>query len=436
MKSEPQAPLGRRAATLIPLPQVALRSHSLLALGVTVAVACGFDGSGSRDPALDPSVLGEGGAGLDEGGAGDAGALADGTTDALFLLDGAIVTVTPSHVGAVVDPTAPDLSGVVVIDTSTLTLKLPSGSLPPGLRFEAVDGKAVLFVGRWSIDANVVVLGSAPLVVLAAREVIVSATLDASARGLEPGPGASGGGMGPGRGYAGTPSGSDDPGGGGAGFGTAGARGGNGSGVTGGAPGVTYGSALTDLLGGSGGGNGTPFNVSPCTNKEGAGGAGGGALQITSALSITVTVNGAIACGGGGGRGGCINGSDSTMSGGGGGSGGTIFLEAPSIKVDGALAANGGGGGGGAQVSTAIAGQAGEDAKVSLSAALGGPGSTDRRGGNGGTRDALPQQPPGNNNNAGGGGGAYGRIWLRTRAVPATVTGTITTPTPALDATL
>ncbi len=371
--------------------------------------------------------------------------------DALTVLpDGAVVdrdgsfvdieggtAIVPSHVGAVVvDAKAPDLSGVVAIDTTSRLVKTESGAVP-GLRFDDVGGIAVLFVGSWTVGREVKITGDARLVVVAARAVTVSALLDGSAHHETPGPGGAKPRSGPGVGGSAVPVGTDHPGGGGAGFGIAGAKGGNGNGnaALGGGGGAAYGALLSDFLGGSGGGQGSPYNVLPCIPINGNGGAGGGALQITSAISITVDADGEISTGGGGGQGGCLNGNDNTMSGGGGGSGGTIFLEAPIISVLGKLASNGGGGGGGAQISEDKRGEPGDDGTRSLEPAQGGDGAgDDRNGGAGATRTALPSTPDGNHDNAGGGGGAYGRIWLRTRTTPATVTGAdVLTPPPALD---
>jgi hypothetical protein len=427
---------GRGGLARASYTRVVMRHAFSVLTALAVVSACSIDvtgtlGAGGEAPiptGADGGASGGGGPGGADGGASGDGAIDPDT-------DGATGGVVPSHVGAALDPAAPDLSSVAEIDTSARSVTLADGT-SPALRFEDVGGRAVLFVGAWTVDKDVVVKGSAPLVVLAAREVLVAARLDASANGAAPGPGGSAGNQGQGKGSAGSPAGSDDPGGGGGGFGTAGARGGNGNAVTGGAPGAAYGAAITDFFGGSGGGNGTPFNVAPCTNGEGAGGAGGGALQITSAVSVKVDVTGTIISAGGGGQGGCINGSNFTMSGGGGGSGGLIFLEAPGISIAGVLAANGGGGGGGAQVGTGVKGEAGEDGKPSLSAALGGPGSTARAGGNGATRALAPVQPAGNNNNAGGGGGGVGRIWLRTRSAPAVVTSSIVTPAAETDTSL
>lgn len=338
-----------------------------------------------------------------------------------------------SHVNEAPDPNAPDLSDVTQIDTTRRTVTLASGS-PPALRFDAIGGRAVLFVGAWDVNRDVRVRGVAPLVVVASRAVEIRARIDASARKNTSGPGGYAPAAGPGKGGNAVPSGTDDPGGGGAGFGTAGAKGADGITATGGAPGAAYGSLVTDFFGGSGGGNGSPYGVSPCTT-EGSGGAGGGAIQITSLVSVRVQVGGVVEACGGGGRGGCLNGSNDTMSGGGGGSGGTIFLEAPSILVLGTLSANGGSGGGGAQASSLTAGQDGNDGTLTYTPAAGGIGATfDRHGGLGGARDAGPTQPIGGTNNSRGGGGAVGRIWLRTRGTTPNVDpAAIVTPAASFD---
>jgi hypothetical protein len=88
--------------------------------------------------------------------------------------------------------------------------------------------------------------------------------------------------------------------------------------------GGTYGNAqLIPLLAGSAGGYADNTSYSSFS---------GGAVQISSATSIIVRTVGFINAGGAGALGG-------------GGSGGAILLEAPTVTIDGTLAANGGGGG-------------------------------------------------------------------------------------------
>ena len=394
---------------------------------VLLAPACGID------------VVAAGS--IPEGGAADAGrdAVAVLPDSAVGGRDGSIVEmvdgakVAPSHVGgAIVDRMAPDLTGVVAIDTTSRVVRTEAGPVP-GVRFEDLGGIAVLFVGAWTVDVDLKITGDARLVVVAARAVTVSARLEASALRERPGPGGAKPRAGRGAGADALPMAADDPGGGGAGFGIAGANSGNGTNAPGANGGVLYGVTVDDFFGGSGGGAGSPYGVAPCTVTDGIGGAGGGALQITSAAAITVDASGEISAAGGGGRGGCLNGSTNTMSGGGGGSGGTLFLEAPAIRILGTLAANGGGGG--ARLSDEGRGGDGDDGTRSLTPARGGTGANDdRNGGAGGARGVPPTTPGGTYNNAGGGGGAYGRIWLRTRGPQANVGGaSVITPAPAFD---
>jgi hypothetical protein len=119
--------------------------------------------------------------------------------------------------------------------------------------------------------------------------------------------------------------------GGGPGGGTAGAGGsfcGKGGPAAGSGLGRTYGAAtLKPLVAGSAGGGSSP-------------GGGGGALHIAAGERIQVTLTGAIH----------LDGKDATTISGltsGGGSGGALLLEAPEVRVDGALTANGGSGDGG-----------------------------------------------------------------------------------------
>ena len=42
--------------------------------------------------------------------------------------------ITPSHIGGTVDPSAPDVSGITTIDTTTRTITVATGS-PPKVRF-------------------------------------------------------------------------------------------------------------------------------------------------------------------------------------------------------------------------------------------------------------------------------------------------------------
>jgi hypothetical protein len=154
------------------------------------------------------------------------------------------------------------------------------------------------------------------------------------------------------------------------------------------AGGSVYGTQnLIPLVGGSVGGTSDNFG----------GGVGGGALQITSGNSITVTAGGSILAGGAGpGHG---------SGGSGAGSGGAILLEAPSVAIAGNLSANGGGAsdntdnGNNATINASPAPGGGTGGGAgSYSSVIGGANGT---GGSGGDTE-------------GGGGGGAGRIRINT----------------------
>ena len=413
-------------------------------------VACGLDVVGGID--LGASGLGDGGVAADAPSGQPPG---DGTDASVDLdaagvsdadLDGAAnadadaeAPVVPSHVpgGVTFDPAAPAVSGITEIDTTNHTITVGGGApgLPTGVSFTDQGGIAVLRTGAFTIDVACAIVGASPLVVLASGAVTVSAELDGSAKLDVAVAGGAAPVAGTGHGASGVDVSSDSSGGGGGGFGTAGARGGNASSSSkGGAAGAAYGTMRTDFNAGSGGGNGSPYGN--CGTK-GHGGSGGGAIQISSAASITIAATGVIAVNGGGGRGGCDNGGSSTMSGGGGGSGGEIFLEAKTITMSGVLVANGGGGGGGAY-NGAGDGSDGQNGTLTTAAAGGGPGASAGYGGGAGGSSAAPPKTPTDFTgpaNAGGGGGAVGYIWLRTRGAPATVNGPVASPAPMIDST-
>jgi hypothetical protein len=378
--------------------------------------------------------------------AGDMAAPDDGmapSTD-MASTDLALGPVVPSHVSSsTMIAGAADLTGVTAIDTTALTITLSGGSpgaAPANTQFIADSGCAVLSVGKLTVSMDIVVTGSRPLVIVAAKEIVLSARIIGAAVSITPGPGGSAVAAGMGVGGTGNAGTDQHPaGGGGAGFGTAGAAGGaNPDGtVSGGGAGVAFNPTMDTFNGGSGGGSTVAGNQSFTPAK---GGAGGGAVQLTSAISISVGAGGGINVGGGGGQGGPAA---VWAAGGGGGSGGEIFLEAPAITVDGILAANGGGGGTsntqfGAGVPDAI-GVAGQDGQFGSTPALGGtpPASYGgMSGGNGGAGATAPIAGQkgftgGTDTMEGGsgGGGAVGRIWLRTRnAAAVTTNGTISPP--------
>jgi hypothetical protein len=162
------------------------------------------------------------------------------------------------------------------------------------------------------------------------------------------------------------------------------------------AGGTTYGNeTLIPLLGGSGGGSEN-------------GGAGGGALQLVAASEIQIGITGVVDAGGGGGRNG----------GGGGGSGGSLLLEAPSVTIEGVLAANGGGGG------ASVGGSGGSDATPNANPALGEGASNGGEGSAGDEANGAAGVYVNNNDVPGGGGGA-GRIRINTLDGTAAITGTL-----------
>ena len=294
----------------------------------------------------------------------------------------------------------------------------------------------VLSVSTFTIAATqtVQVIGSNGLVVVAAGAVTIDGTLDASARRTVPGPGGGAGGTrssttggGPSGGDRGglTP-GNQDGGGGGGGLCGAGGTGGTGQDIPGGAGGAALSaSELSPLEGGSGGGWGRGTDIAPDTSATG--GAGGGAIQIFSAVSITV--NGTVLAAGGGANPGLRHPNPTVNygAGGGGGSGGAILLEAPTVTFGASafLSTTGGGGSGGA--SNGGDGGPGQDGRVASGRASGGASGGAAYGAAGGDSGAngtfAGLNGASNTNtfaNGGGGGGGVGCILVRntTGALP------------------
>lgn len=176
---------------------------------------------------------------------------------------------------------------------------------------------------------------------------------------------------------------------------------------------------LVPLLGGSGGGAGAPASTSALMTASG--GSGGGAVQITAGTSIIMGSTGLIEAEGQGGS--AAQGSDG--GGGGGGSGGTILLEAPRLRIEGALRAAGGGGGAGRGCGDpSCEGQGGASQSEGGTAAAGGespPASRAGAGGSGGDASGSPGatgQAEMGQVAGGGGGGGVGRIRLNAEEAP------------------
>jgi hypothetical protein len=310
--------------------------RALLVAGVAAIVACGSSST------TNPSTTGDAGndaptttvvpdSGTDAG--TDAGGPAFG-----FVPSNVPLTAFPAGAGDVTisDPTC-------VADTTMLTLSCVSPGPDGGLPYAFVsamqsDGSpiSILAVNSLTVASAgaLTVKGSAPLLVWTLTDVNVRGPIIAdpafhmggNAGGFVAT--ASGTGGGPGGGGPGHES--PEIGASGGGYCGVGGAGGNseivsmdaGVPVAGGKP---YGNAtITPLLPGSSGGANPGF---------GGGGQGGGAIEITAGGSIVIGTGGVVSVPGFGGDG----------NGGAGGSGGAILLEAPSVTVDGTLAANGGG---------------------------------------------------------------------------------------------
>jgi hypothetical protein len=304
-------------------------------------------------------------------------------------------------------------------------------------------GDAVVLVMREFTIAKGVTLaltGSRPVVFAAFGDVSIAGTIDASAHGALPGPGAdrvcASGGAGEAGGNA---------------VGTIGATGGGGGGFgsRGGDGGISAGSAGMPKAGGAMTGNSMilPLEGGCSGGRGGAGpsgllaapGAGGGGVQI-SALG-TLLVSGAVLAGGGGGG----IGVSAYHSGAGGGSGGTILLEAAHINMsqDAIVAANGGAGGGGRPTSLVASATSmqGEDGNAGTDPALGGMGSGSAGDGGAGAALGVEARPgqdgawygragDGMSGGGGGGGGGSGRVRVVSEH-ECTVQGTIS-PLPTL----
>jgi hypothetical protein len=247
-----------------------------------------------------------------------------------FLL---LHALSGSAVAAPLDPSsfaplAPALvsSGEVTIDTEALTLSMGGASYDGVLE----DGVAVFAFGEVELTHALVVRGTHPLALLAAGDLTLSATLDASAAGPDlPGRGGFPGGD---AGHGGGPGGGrgDVLGAGGGGFG-----GGGGAGDGGVAGGPENGDLLVRLRGGSGGGS--TVDVAPPR-----GGSGGGAVELGAGGRLVFT--GEIRVDGGRGQ------DAEVLHGGGGGAGGAVLLHAAGGgSCSGLLSAEGGAGGAGSE---------------------------------------------------------------------------------------
>lgn len=343
----------------------------------------------------------------------DGDAPTDATTDASPMFD--VAHLEPATEAMLTSAADLMIDATTMIDTTNGTIVGPTiagVTIIPSVPQSGGPDVMVIQARTITITSNVRVLGDRPLILVATDTIIVDSTLDGSANLAVPGPGGGGPkqGMGAGRDSL-RGVGIRDTGASGASYGTAGGAGGAVDATAGPLPPAVYGGP-TLLAGGSGGGNGMP---AACNS---VGGGGGGGIQLSAAVSITIT--GAIHVGGGGGQRGVSCGGEGS-SGGGGGSGGMVYLQAPMLLGSGALGGNGGGGGAGAGPTGGAVGSSGGNATVSTGGTAGvnadvdgGDGGVGANGTNPGATAPTQIDNGSAGDNAGGGGGGVGRIYTLT----------------------
>ncbi len=249
-----------------------------------------------------------------------------------------------------------------------------------------ITNACVLAATAWTINSRLSARGSRVLVIVGTTSIAVNGagTIDVSSH-VNP--------VVRGAGAATSCAGANSPSGGGGGAGGSysqgGGSGGSGNGGTGGTPNATL---VVSVRGGCPGGNGA--------GGGGAGGFGGGAVDL---IAPSISVDGMIAANGAGGRGGAASG----KGGGGGGSGGAIVLDTQGLTFNGSgrLMAQGGGGGEGA-ANSSDGGDASDPSLAEIGTVANG-GSGGGNGGDGGDGAAGGAGDPGGSGsgNAGGGGG-------------------------------
>ncbi len=366
--------------------------RSWLFIGYSLAVAgCSFQSAAPVD-----------GSTSTDGAQFDATSVDGPTSDAsnIFMVD---------HVG-VVQPAKLSTSFTVPAGDHNIDTSNPGGFLTLQIVAQAGGGPelAIAYFDELIITGNLYLYGTHPLV-LVANKITVMGAVNASAGGVEPGPGGGKpGSTDPGTGGDGTSAvGLNNSGGGGGGFGSTGAAGGNGGATLAGSAGAADAFPLVPRLRGGGAGGA----AARCASATGGG--GGGAVQLSARL--TLQISGVVEANGGGGLGGGFCGA--LDAGSGGGAGGAVFLQAPSITMSGSVFANGGAGGAGGGPTTApptANAPAGSDGLTARQVALGGASiNGDRNGGNGAAFNGtslINATSGGAATNGGGGGGGGGRI--------------------------
>ncbi len=397
----------------------AVHTRSLL-VGLALAAGCGFHpNAGSSDSNN----------GSDSGGSG-------GGSDAGFSLppDSADAPAEceswhPQHFDACAIPapsTGLDLDGAWTLSTDTGVLTGSSTITPAGGALTQSGGPNAYIISIQSLKIETTgslrVIGTAPLVVASWGDVDVLGSIDAGSTSA----GSAGAGASPSslcganatgvatQGGIGVSTGGSGGGGGGAFHGNGG-HGGIGDsppGPTGGTGGVAV-SPPTIVRGGCSGAPSGEAGSDPSASDPTAvatGGIGGGALQLSSRTSISIT--GHVLSGGGGGGGAPDN---SACGGGGGGAGGLLGFDAASISFANAIiAANGGGGGGSSPFGTGLVGTPGQDGQPSGTQAIGGAVSSCSEagmlGGAGSTTSGASSTNPVEACGGAGGGGGVGFV--------------------------
>lgn len=311
-------------------------------------------------------------------------------------------------------------------DDGTLTGKMNTPVSVVTTVLSQTDGPDVLVasVNNFTLEAGAYldITGGRPMLIAVNGTATIHGDVDANGFFSSPGPGGAGvqttlcpAAQTGDPGVAAVAPGAAATGGGGGAFGAGGGDGGN----MGGANGIGFTSPPTVIRGGCAGGAGGAGSA----GTVGTRGAGGGGIVISARVAIIIGATGSINAGGGAGSFGRAN----FGAGGGGGSGGLIGLDAPTLTIDGVLAANGGGGGGGASDTTN--GIGGNNGAATDAEASGGSGAATTTvgpcggGGNGGaTGDPTGDAGASSSCGGGGGGGGVGYVlfWSAAPTVNAT----------------
>ena len=356
-----------------------------------------------------PVASADGGSSHDGSGASD-GTLADSSTDAPAEApfvpnpDAGVLGFTPSNfdpLGVDAGDAGSDWSKAPAAEvTTTCTNCLPATASTIAMNDGTLADVYVLDSLLVDQTAALRLSGPNPIILAVVGKVDIQGQLLVNGTLFGPGPGgfATGANPGPGAGEGAYGVANPTSNGGGASYCGLGGHGGM-TAPPAGAPGTPYGSAtLSPLVGGSASGSGSVTSN------------GGGAIQIVAGQSITIRAFGAINAGG--------SGTTNVNNTGGGPSGGAILLEAPSVVIDGNVAANGGGG------MSGFSGGADATANAQPAAGAAPYGGAGSAGTNVNGADGTSGAGVGVAQTGGGGGGA-GRIRINTAGGSATISGIV-----------